>query len=261
MSNISDKAFIDPKAKIGNNVTIMPFAYIEGDVEIGDNCTIYPFVSIMNGTRMGKNNKVHQGAVISAIPQDFAYKGGKTLTVIGDDNIFRENVIVARSSYEEEGKSTWIGNRNFFMEGVHISHDNSIGYDNVFGYGSKLAGCVKVEDDVILSTNVVVNADVRIGRTAMIGADTFITKDVPPYIIAAENPAAFQSVNRFAMERLGKDMKTINHIANAYRLVFNGQTDLIDVCHQIEEQIPASKEMTNIIKFLSTSNLGLIGRI
>jgi len=70
MSNISDRAFVDPKAKIGNNVTIMPFAYVEGDVEIGDNCTIYPFVSIMNGTRMGKNNKVHQGAVISAIPQD-----------------------------------------------------------------------------------------------------------------------------------------------------------------------------------------------
>ena len=39
---ISEKAEISPKAKIGKNVTIYPFAYIEDDVEIGDNCVIFP---------------------------------------------------------------------------------------------------------------------------------------------------------------------------------------------------------------------------
>ena len=52
-SIISPKAEVSPKAKIGDNCKIYPFAYIEDDVVIGDNCTIYPFVSIMNGTRMG----------------------------------------------------------------------------------------------------------------------------------------------------------------------------------------------------------------
>ena len=42
MNKISDKAHIDPNARIGKNVTIYPFAYIEGDVVIGDNCIIYP---------------------------------------------------------------------------------------------------------------------------------------------------------------------------------------------------------------------------
>ena len=55
---ISEKAEISPKAKIGQNVTIYPFAYIEDDVVIGDNCVIYPYVSMMNGTRMGCNNRV-----------------------------------------------------------------------------------------------------------------------------------------------------------------------------------------------------------
>ena len=32
MNKISDKAHIDPNARIGKNVTIYPFAYIEGDV-------------------------------------------------------------------------------------------------------------------------------------------------------------------------------------------------------------------------------------
>lgn len=70
-SEISPKAEIDSRAKIGNNCKIFPFAYIEGDVVIGDNCIIFPFVSICNGTRMGNNNKVHQGTVIGALPQDF----------------------------------------------------------------------------------------------------------------------------------------------------------------------------------------------
>ena len=37
---ISPLAYVDPNARIGQNVEIMPFAYIEGDVTIGDNCVI-----------------------------------------------------------------------------------------------------------------------------------------------------------------------------------------------------------------------------
>lgn len=39
---ISDKAHIDPSAKLGENVTIHPFAYIDKDVEIGDNTVVMP---------------------------------------------------------------------------------------------------------------------------------------------------------------------------------------------------------------------------
>ena len=44
---------IHPKAKIGKNVTIAPFATIEEDVVIGDNCNIGPNTCIQNGTRIG----------------------------------------------------------------------------------------------------------------------------------------------------------------------------------------------------------------
>ena len=82
-SIISPKAEVSPKAKIGDNCKIYPFAYIEDDVVIGDNCTIYPFASIMNGTRMGNNNKVFQSAVIAALPQDFNFTGEESEVVIG----------------------------------------------------------------------------------------------------------------------------------------------------------------------------------
>ena len=131
---ISPKAEIDPKAKIGNNVTIYPFSYIEGDVEIGDDCIIYPFVSILNGTKMGRGNKVHQGAVVGALPQDFNFSGEKSELIIGENNIIRENVVINRATHT--GGQTVIGNRNFLMEGVHISHDTKVGDGCVFGYGT-----------------------------------------------------------------------------------------------------------------------------
>ena len=33
---ISPLAYVDPEAKLGKNVTVLPFAYIEKNVEIGD---------------------------------------------------------------------------------------------------------------------------------------------------------------------------------------------------------------------------------
>ncbi|MDE6391432.1 MAG: hypothetical protein K2L26_08475 [Duncaniella sp.] len=93
---ISDKAHIDPSAKIGEGVTIHPFAFIDKDVVIGDGCVIMPFASVIRGTRLGKNCRVCQGAVVGADPQDFRWKGGFTYCHIGDNVIIREYVIVNR---------------------------------------------------------------------------------------------------------------------------------------------------------------------
>ena len=139
---ISEKAYIAPGAKIGKNVTIYPFAYIEDDVVIGDDCVIYPYVSIMRGTTMGRGNKVYQNTVLGAEPQDFNHKGEATRLVIGDENIFRENVVVNRATFTDG--ETRIGNRNFFMEGVHISHDTKVDDYITFGYGTKVAGDCEV---------------------------------------------------------------------------------------------------------------------
>lgn len=92
----------------------------------------------MNGTRLGRGNKVFQNTVLGAVPQDFNYKGDPSHLIIGNGNIIRENVVINRATFSD-GK-TVIGNNNFLMEGVHVSHDTKIGNGCVFGYGTKIAG-------------------------------------------------------------------------------------------------------------------------
>ena len=257
-SEISPKAEVSPKAKIGNNCKIFPFVYIEDDVEIGDGCIIFPFVSILNGTRMGARNKVHQGSVIGALPQDFDFRGEKSECIIGDNNIIRENVVINRATHH--GCQTVIGNDNFLMEGAHISHDTKVGNRCVFGYGTKIAGDCTIEDGVIFSSSVIENAKTRVGQGSMIQAGTTFSKDVPPYIICTKN-AEFGGVNMQVAHQHGVDDKLLKHIANAYRLVFHGKTSLFDAVNQIEEQVPDSPFIRHIIEFLRTTEIGIITKM
>jgi UDP-N-acetylglucosamine acyltransferase len=258
-SDISPKAEISPKARIGDNCKIFPFVYIEDDVVIGDNCIIFPFVSILNGTRMGSHNKVHQGSVLAALPQDFNFCGEKSELIIGNNNIIRENVVINRATHS--GCQTIIGNDNFLMEGTHISHDTKIADRCVFGYGTKIAGDCEIGNGAIFSSSVIENAKTRVGEGAMIQAGTTFSKDVPPYIIAGGKPVGYNGVNTTMMTAYSIDEKIQKHVANAYRLVFNGQNSVFDAVLQINDQVPDSVEIRNIVNFINSTKVGIIGKM
>jgi len=257
-SNISPKAVVSTNAKIGDNCTIYPFVYIEDDVVIGDNCTIYPFVSILNGTRMGNNNTIYQCAVVSALPQDFGFCGETTEMIIGNNNIIRENVVINRATHC--GGKTVIGDGNFLMEGVHISHDTKVGNSCVFGYGTKIAGDCIIGDHVIFSSSVIENAKTRVGDYSMVQAGTTFSKDIPPFIVASGKPVQYSGPNNTIMEAQGFDTKIMKHIANAYRLVFHGQNSVFDSILQINDQVPDSKEIRQIVDFIKSTKAGIISK-
>lgn len=257
-NDISPRAEIDPRAKIGNNCKIFPFAYIEGDVVIGDNCIIFPFVSILNGSRIGNNNKIHQGAVVAALPQDFNFRGEKSECVLGNNNIIRENVVINRAMHT--GGRTSLGNNNVLMEGAHISYDTHVGNDCVFGYGTKIAGDCEIEDRAIFSSSVIENAATRVGTASFIQAGTTFSKDVPPYVVISPD-ATYGGVNNIIGQQQGINDKVLKHIANAYRLIYNGGTSLFDAIMQVREQVPDSEEIQHIIAFVEATQKGLVGKL
>ena len=224
---ISPLAFVDPAAKLGKNVTVQPFAYIEGDVEIGDDCIIMSGARILNGTRMGQKNKVHHGAVLGTTPQDFHYTGEKSLLIIGDQNDIRENVVVSRATHE--GDATRIGNENFLMDGVHLCHDVQIGNHCVLGLKTIVAGDCRISDFTILSSNVILQQKCHIGSWVLI-----------------QSAVVLQHKHQVT-DRI------LRHIVNAYRLIYQGNFSIHDALQKIEDQVPMSDEIHNILNFVRES--------
>ncbi|NIJ41637.1 acetyltransferase-like isoleucine patch superfamily enzyme [Parvibaculum indicum] len=52
-----------------------------------------------------------------------------------------------------------------------------------------LDGPIRIEDGVWIGAGAIILAGVTVGRKAIIGAGAVVTRDVPPYSIAAGNPA------------------------------------------------------------------------
>ncbi len=253
---ISDKAHIDPSAKIGENVTIHPFAYIDKDVVIGDNTVIMPFASIIRGTRLGKNCKVFQSAIVGADPQDFRWKGGFTYCYIGDNVVIRENVIINRGIETEGG--TRIGDDCFLMANSHVGHDSHLKGKDVIGNNVSIAGDVEIGECSILSSSVVVHENSRIGDWVLIKGGCRITGNVPPFCIMAHNPTSYFGVNATILRKQGMDEERIADIAKCYRHIYQTGTSVFNAMRRIEADVEDTPERDNILSFINSVNLRIV---
>lgn len=255
---ISEKAHVDPSAKIGQNVTIHPFAFIDKDVEIGDNTVIMPFASIIRGTRLGQGCKVYQGAIVGADPQDFRWKGGFTYCFVGDNTVIRENAIINRGIDPEHG-ATRIGSGCFIMANAHVGHDDQIGDNVVLGNNVSLAGNISVGSCTILSSAVVVHEGSKIGDWVLIKGGCRITGNVPPYCIMAHNPTSYFGVNAMIMRKWNQVTEDrIDDIAKCYRHLYQSSTSVFNALHRIEQDVTPSPERDNILKFVHDCDLHLV---
>ena len=255
---ISKLAHVDPSARIAESATVHAFAYIDKDVEIGEGCEIMPYASIIRGTRMGKNNKVYQGAVVGADPQDFRWKGAKTYCYIGDNNCIREQVIINRGIAEEGG--TRIGNNCFIMAETHIGHDSSIDVHCVLGNGVMIAGNVMVGTCTVLSNSVILNENSHVGQWSFIKGGTRISGNVPPYVIMAHNPVVYYGVNSYIMSK--KDSFTeaeIDDAAKAFRHIYQSQTSTFNALKRIQADLEPGRIRDSIVDFVRDANLKLVG--
>lgn len=253
---ISPLAHVDPAAKLGKNVTVYPFAFIDKDVVVGDNCEIYPYASLMPGARLGNNCRVFQGAIISAEPQDFRYKGEPSLCELGDNVVVREHVIINRSIFA--GKSTVIGHDSFVMANSHIGHDTVIEGKTVVGNGAVIAGDCKVEECVILSSNSVLHENSKVGKWSLIKGGCRISGNVPPFIIVAHNPVQYFGVNAYVMRKNGFTDDQIDDIAKAYRNVYQSGISVFNALRRIEADIDPSEIRDAITGFIRDNNLSIV---
>ena len=255
MNNISPLAFVHPEAKLGDNNQIGPFCYIDKNVEIGDNNTFLNGVTVHYGARIGNNNEFFPGASISTKPQDLKFRGEDTLCCVGDNNSIRENVTLSRGT-ASKGK-TVIGSNNLLMESMHVGHDCVLGNGLIIGNSTKFAGEVVVDDNAIVSASVLCHQFCHIGGYVMIQGGSRFSQDIPPYIIAGKEPTKYCGLNLVGLRRRGFSNELIDHIHNAYRLLYS-KGILSEGIHEVKNNLQMTKEISYILDFVENSKRGII---
>jgi UDP-N-acetylglucosamine acyltransferase len=253
---ISNLSFVHSTAKLGQNVTVEPFAYIGENVEIGDGSWVGPHATILEGSFIGKNCKIFPGAVIGAIPQDLKFKGENSTLVIEDNVTVRECCTLNRGT--EASMTTRIGKGSLLMAYVHVAHDSFVGSNCILANNVNLAGHIEIGNHVIIGGMSAVHQFVKIGDHAMIGGGSLVRKDVPPYVKAAREPLSYVGVNSIGLKRRGFTADQVNHIQDIYRILFvkgNNVKKAIDI---IDVTIRESAEKEAILAFLNQADRGLM---
>lgn len=253
---IQPLAYVNPEAKIADNVVIEPFVTIHKDVEIGEGTWIGSNVTIMEGARIGKNCRIFPGAVVSAIPQDLKFNGEVTTVEIGDNTTIRECVTINRGT--KTRNKTVIGNNCLLMAYAHVAHDCKIGNNVIIGNASQIAGEVTIDDWAILSGLVAVHQFVNIGAHVMISGGSLVRKDVPPYTKAAREPLSYEGVNSIGLRRRGYASEKIAEIQEIYRILYVRGLNNSKAIAKIEAEMPATQERDEIISFIKASDRGVM---
>jgi UDP-N-acetylglucosamine acyltransferase len=254
---IDARAVVSPEAQLAPDVTVGPFSVIGAQVRIGARCVIGPHAVLSGPTTLGADNRVHAFASIGDAPQDKKYQGEPTRLEIGDRNVFRESCTVNRGTVGGHGV-TRIGSDNLFMAFSHVAHDCIIGDNTVFANCASLAGHVEVGDWVILGGLTAVHQFAKIGAHAFLGGGSILSRDVPPYVMVAGNPAVPHSINSEGLKRRGFSEEQIRNIRDAYRILYRSELKLADALAQLAPLAQQHTELRPFVDFIHGSTRSLV---
>lgn len=145
---------ISSDVKLGEEVKIYSFVNLYG-CEIGDETKIGAFVEIQKGAKVGNRVKISSHSFICSgvIIEDEVFIGHGVMFI---------NDKYPRASNPDGSMQT---DSDWTLEQTHVRKKASIG------------------------SNATILCGVKIGENAIIGAGSVVTNDVPPFAIAAGNPA------------------------------------------------------------------------
>jgi UDP-N-acetylglucosamine acyltransferase len=234
MTKVHGSALVDPGADIDDDVEIGPFAVIGPGVKIGGGSKIGAHVVIAGDTTLGRDNNVSPFCCLGGPPQDKKFAGEDTRLVIGDRNTIREYCFFNPGTIQDLGVTT-IGDDNWIMGYVHVAHDCVIGNQTVIANATQLAGHVHLGDYAILGGLTGVHQFVKIGAHVMSGAHSYLSQDVPPYVLCSGAPAVPHGVNTEGLKRRGFDEAAVAAVRQAYRLLYRQKLSFEDARAAISE--------------------------
>lgn len=254
---IDKRADIHPSAELASDVVVGPWSIIGADVKIDSGTVIGPHVVISGKTTIGKNNKIYQFASIGDAPQDLTYKDEPTELIIGDNNVFREYVMISRASTKDDYK-TEVGNHNYLMAYAHVGHDCKLGDHIIMVNYAALSGHVIVENYVNIGAYVGVHQFCRLGAYSFIGRASYVTKDVLPYIMISGNNVSACGLNSVGLKRNGFSTEELELLRRAYKTIFRRGLTVQQAIVELIEIAPESEVVKPLLDGLRSSTRGIV---
>jgi UDP-N-acetylglucosamine acyltransferase len=253
--NIHPLAIVSPDARIGNQVSIGPFAVIEADVVIQEGCRIAAHAVIKDGTTLGPHNEVCEAAILGGHPQHLMKTADLGRLVIGAHNTIREHATLHRAMKPDA--ATKIGDHNFIMAAAHVAHDCTVGSHVIIANSVLLAGHVTVEDRAFVSGGVGIHQFCRIGTLAMVGGLARVVQDVPPYTLIDGASGCVVGLNLVGLRRNGFTTEQVAVLKRAYRVIYRGGHKWSEVLETLQTEF-ATGPAAAFHKFLSTGARGFV---
>jgi UDP-3-O-[3-hydroxymyristoyl] glucosamine N-acyltransferase len=168
---VSDKAVVEPSARLGRDVAVSPFVVIQEGAEVGDRTVLFPGVCVGKGVSIGPDCLVYPNVVL--------YHGVK----VGSRVILHAGCVIGSDGFGFA--PTPDGYRKIQQVGtVEIEDDVEIGANTTIdratlgvtrvSRGTKLDNLVQVGHNVVIGRDTVIAALVGIGGSTRIGSRVMI---------------------------------------------------------------------------------------
>jgi UDP-N-acetylglucosamine acyltransferase len=201
-------------------MSIHPTAIIEDGAQLGANCVVHAHAVIKRGSVLAEGVKVHEFAVVGGDPQYLKFDPATDSGVrVGAGTVIREHATINRAIHA--GHFTVVGQRCFIMANAHLGHDCQLGDDVVLANNVMLAGHVEVGGNTFVGGGAGIHQFVRIGEGSMTGGLARITRDIAPFLIAAERDEV-SGFNVVGLKRRGFSREAIAELKACYSAVFAG---------------------------------------
>jgi len=264
MPRIHPSAVIDPTAEIAEDVIIGPGCVIRGPVRIGAGCDLRGMTWIEGHTTLGKGNTVFPNVTLGTQPQDWrSDPADPTQLVIGDSNVFRENVTVHRGT-TAGGGITRIGNNCMLMVSSHVGHDATLEDRVTLINNVTIAGHCRIETGVWMSGYSGLHQFTTVGRLSFFAAYTGSDRDVPPFSrIEYHQPALCKGVNVVGLRRMGASMEVIRELREALQRLYPAESlDHVDraALADLDARTDLNEYARYLVDFVKRSTAHRFGR-
>ncbi|MHC4641268.1 MAG: acyl-ACP--UDP-N-acetylglucosamine O-acyltransferase [Planctomycetota bacterium] len=261
MIKVHPSAVVSNDARLAGGVTIGPNCVIDKMVSIGAGTVLNANVVIGKNVQIGENNQFFANCVIGNIPQILGLSQDAEIggLLIGDRNIFREQVTIHPSS--EKGEFTKIGDDNLLMIGVHIGHDCTLEDKIVMSNFVQIGGHCKIETGAWFSGLAGMHQFVTVGKWCYAGGLAGITRDIPSFLIVSGHyPPTIRGVNKRGMQRAGLSEEQQDKIFEGYKRLYRNDDALLENAKALAQEDGLDENVRAMVDMILKSSEHRYGR-